>query len=219
MALGKRKPLGAKKKSGLFKGIKDAPVGNNRIENKPGTYTVAIQHVGTDTTRDHKPFVRVDCIVVHGVDVDGIGIGEKGYMGHPQGYDCSTCMFAGDYFLSEMKRFISVAFNMDADDVEESDAYTVCGLDEDEQELTDEDGNAVQPCFSMCLEVAIEHVMMKPEKAEEAKAKGKDTFYKNVRFVRSLDQGEVEELLSEEKVAKYFPNGVNYVSPEEAEDE
>jgi hypothetical protein len=217
----------------LFKGLASAAVSTRLEEPGEGTAQFLIDQIQMRETREHKDYVSIRTTCVHAVDGDGARVGDR----------YGFAVFAGDYFLKELKSWILAMVGVSgADEAQvleiaapkaeypklddaaraelawEKIAQQACGLDENDK--------PVGPgCFDGQVVIQID------TRIKAGKPTGKFvqdpvtkemipepvSKYTNHYPTRQVPPSEVAEHLTDKQIAQFFGSGENFTALLKAE--
>lgn len=162
----------------IFSGIESVEVYERTVYCGPGRYLARIDRVTQGINRKKAFYVAIEMTIVH-VFSDGGG------QGHRVGDAVTRYIGASDYFLKDVKAFISKALDVDPSQIDEDDCITV---------VSDE-----QPLAGVVVEW---EGVQKPAKKQEPGQPMK--FFTNVFFKGRWEPEDVENLLDAETFARFF---------------
>lgn len=169
-------PQAAAVMSNMFSGITAAKASMSSNYFKAGHYLFRVNAVKVGVSRKQESFVAVEVTTIHIFDNDD-------GRGHRVGEEATHMLMQKfDQFLPNMKAFIAAACSMEANDITEQNALSVCGPE--------------QPLAGTVVECQNRITMTQ-----------KNNQFTRVNYVRQVLAAELLQLLPVEVQTEYFPDG------------
>lgn len=160
----------------MFTGIRDAKAQLDANYLRPGIYWCRIDQIKVDISRKQEAFVAIEQTVIHILDDDD-------GKGHKKAESVTHMLMPKhDLFLANMKGFIAGALSMDVDAITETEAMSVCGVD--------------QPLTGTVVECRNRQIQTK-----------KNTPFTLIKYVREVPASELMQALPPIDQEDFFPGG------------
>ncbi|MCZ2418696.1 MAG: hypothetical protein LC123_02475 [Burkholderiales bacterium] len=173
-----KRPMVAPAAETIFSGIESVEVYDRTVYCGPGRYLARIDRVTQGINRKKAFYVAIEMTIVH-VFSDGAG------QGHRVGDAVTRYIGASDYFLKDIKAFISKALDVDPSQIDEDDCIMVVGEE--------------QPLAGFVVEW---EGVQKPAKKQEPGQPMK--FFTNIFFKGRWEPEDVANTLDPETFAHFF---------------